>query len=789
MRGNGMRWTLLAACLTGIQTQLALGLEADWSSNFGLTGPDGKVNCALRWNDAWVIGGTFQAIDGQAIPHLAVLDEGQWAPLDAANPISGVVYALAELPDGRLAVGGSFTTVVGQPTTHLAFWDGQVWEPFAGLDTYDRVYGLAVDDEGALWVGGKFEAFEGQPACGLLRLVDGARDPAPGLPLENTGLLDPTVWDFAVDGQGRVLVSGWFDRVDGQSSAGVARWDGQGWSRLGATHAGGGSAYSVEVAGDDVYVGGWFQSWNALPMAGLARLRAGQWEYPGNPFAQGYTCLLADGDDLWAGNAWTADFAHFDGLQWDSVPVLDPGSGGVSGLAADGLGGVLAVGGFGALDGRPLLHAALRDGGAGWGPTHDAGAALGLFGAVYYSSAQVTRILPTEDGGALLFGNWQGAAGRTLGQPALWTGQDWGVAPFESESVIDAAIAVPGGFWVAEGSQVKRWDSALQQWQVAGATGDGPLGSVVEMALSADGRRLFVGGYFWLQREGLTAAVGLGAWNLETQTWEGVAGEGPAAGVDDMVSALAVDGLGRLVIGGGFSTVDGQPARAVARWDGETWDDLDGGLDGSVERLLLADDAIWAAGSFTVDGVPRALARHRAGVGWQAVTGPLPNQVRALLALPSGEVLVGGDFESVEGLPSGGLAAFDGMSWQDLGAGTVGTVAGGVQALGLSDGRLLVGGSFHRIGGHPASALSLVELSAGLAPVDDLRADVVGGVLRLSWSPVPGATDYEILHFESAWDPASPGQPVGTTSAPAFETPLAGDGRGFYRVTARASGD
>ena len=108
MTSTFARWYTLAfgwATLLGSTTPV-LALEAQWSADFALNGPDGKVNAAIWQNDRWILAGNFESVAGRAMRHMAVLQDGQWSPLDPGNGMNGTVFAMATLPDGRLAVGG-----------------------------------------------------------------------------------------------------------------------------------------------------------------------------------------------------------------------------------------------------------------------------------------------------------------------------------------------------------------------------------------------------------------------------------------------------------------------------------------------------------------------------------------------------------------------------------------------------------------------------------------------------------------------------------------------------------
>src|SRR5262249_27809866 len=87
--------------------------------------------------------------------------------------------------------------------------------------------------------------------------------------------------------------------------------------------------------------------------------------------------------------------------------------------------------------------------------------------------------------------------------------------------------------------------------------------------------------------------------------WDGTTWENLGGGIDGPVTSLAVydDGGGpALYAGGNFLRAGGLAARHIARWNGAFWAPLVGGIDGIVNALAVYDDgggpALYAAGDF-----------------------------------------------------------------------------------------------------------------------------------------------------------------------------------------------
>ena len=157
-------------------------------------------------------------------------------------------------------------------------------------------------------------------------------------------------------------------------------------------------------------------------------------------------------------------------------------------------------------------------------------------------------------------------------------------------------------------------------------------------------------------------------------------------------------------------------------------------IDGGIAALVVHDDgsgpALYAGGSFTtIDGVPSSGIARWDGASWSALVGGVSGggawTVRALASFDDGSgpaLYAGGSFTTAGGVPASGVARWDGASWSPLDLGTNGSVA----ALAVWDDgtgpALYAGGSFTQAGGVTARHLarwdgqSWSEVGGGITP-------------------------------------------------------------------------
>jgi hypothetical protein len=238
---------------------------------------------------------------------------------------------------------------------------------------------------------------------------------------------------------------------------------------------------------------------------------------------------------------------------------------------------------------------------------------------------------------------------------------------------------------------VARWDG--ERWRRRG----GGLDRTV-LCLSTYDDKLVAAGSFEIEPiEGLLPSCrGIGLW--DGSTWLEV-----GTGLLGTVHALIVHD-GDLVAGGEFTEAGGEPADYVARWDGESWEELGGGMNlyGFVRDFAVYDGDLVAVGDFgTAGGVAASRVAAWDGESWRALGNGVAGRVHAAVAY-GGDLVVGGEFTFAGGVPANHIARWDGVAWTALGDG----LNDEVYALEVHGGDLIAGGRFTEAGGQSANRVA-----------------------------------------------------------------------------------
>lgn len=202
-------------------------------------------------------------------------------PNALANGGQGNVFRILPLSSGKILVGGHFTNIGSAGRSKIARLNatGSVDTSFnaGAINTADYVWNLAEQPDGKLLVSGGFTQIAGVPRNNVARLhADGAID---GSFMANatfsTAGWYPSVNTTLLQGDGTIVITGQFDRVNGLARTNLARLNSNGsvdtsYSTANATNAA--IHWGLTQPDGKVVIGGSFSSVAGVTRAKLARL-------------------------------------------------------------------------------------------------------------------------------------------------------------------------------------------------------------------------------------------------------------------------------------------------------------------------------------------------------------------------------------------------------------------------------------------------------------------------------------------------------------------------------------
>jgi uncharacterized delta-60 repeat protein len=607
-------------------------------------GPDGPVLCmAMEFSDPYAygeqalyIGGSFTAVDGQPRGGLAriMVDSYSSGDLDSFFSlwVGGVVRGLVpqrsspyEPPTG-LVITGDFDAVNGHPKNHVArvsltavesadlFYNSGV---IAQVDTtYAAGGGLSAPSlaagnrsDGLIYVAGSFENVSDSPRTALARLYGEYGGSLPGIPGSPSALAlssDAIVIHWAPASNAAS------HRIE-RSPNGIDSWTNRGSATTSFTDQGldPGVEYFYRVTGSNP---------NGLgtPSAVVsATTDPVDWTGPGSPDLAASalnvnstvyaTALQPDGKILIAGS-----FSSVGGVTKNRIARLNPdwtvdvgfdAQGGPNStvyaidIAADGK--IIIGGTFTSVNGVPRNHVARL---------HPDGSLDSNFDPGPGASSSVYSVAAQADGGVLIGGGFSQVSGYNQDYVARLLPDGSLDLAFRAspnsfvyclEVLPDGRILIGGSFSQVTGVPLRGVARLLPDGAIDPSFTPGSGGATVyAMDWMSDGR-IVIGGTF-------TSFSGQTRRRVARLLEDGTLDPGfdPGTGPNSTVEAVAVDGNGRVIIGGSFTTVAGGNCFRLARLES------DGSLDNSfrtgagfsstVETVLLDEDGkVVVGGSFS----------------------------------------------------------------------------------------------------------------------------------------------------------------------------------------------
>ena len=234
----------------------------------------------------------------------------------------------------------------------------------------------------------------------------------------------------------------------------------------------------------------------------------------------------------------------------------------------------------------------------------------------------------------------------------------------------DGTLYAGGNFTNAGSSgadYIAKWDGA--SWAVL-KSATSINGIVRAIATGPDGR-IYVGGDF-TNADGIAAADYIAVYNPTADTWAAL---GTGAG-NLAVYALAFDTLGRLWAGGGFPSMGGVAnTQSIAVWNGTAWASVGTVAGGtSIVNVLRSDGrgGMYAGGNFTAIGAVtiKNVGHWRAVTSaWVAMATTMNAGVYGMAVAPGGDLIVSGDFTTIDGQTVAYIARNNGSGWFDMASG------------------------------------------------------------------------------------------------------------------------
>lgn len=305
-----------------VETDFGLGGGANDTVHEVLLQSDGKI----------IVVGEFTAFNNELRPYIARLlpDSSLDRTFEPEFSIDGPMREAIMQSDGKILVAGDFTTIDNMPSRFIARFTragdpDTTFNPGSGAD--NPVFALGetfVGGERRLLVGGNFTVMNGVARRGVARLLENGRT---DLAFDTGAGVNGTVYALAVQRDGKILIAGEFDAVNGVPRINVARLNADGSldadfnAGLGAD----GSVRAITISLDDkILIAGLFSTVSEVERRGIARLNSdGTLDATFDPGsgANGpiYTLeLQRDGKILLGG-----DFTFFQGLPMSRLARLN----------------------------------------------------------------------------------------------------------------------------------------------------------------------------------------------------------------------------------------------------------------------------------------------------------------------------------------------------------------------------------------------------------------------------------------------------------------------------------
>lgn len=625
---------------------------AQWSAMSQFYGSGGTAVYDLKFvGDTLYAAGIFTNVDGVAANGLAKWDGQTWSSIG----FNGAAYSLA-VDGGNLYVGGYFTNAGGVAMMNIGRWDGSLWTSLGnGLgNTNGIVYAMAATN-GIVYAGGFFTNSGPSSISSNVACWNGATWTALG------GGLGSIVYTLALNGSD-LDAGGLF------GTSGVAQWDGTSWSNLGSGFNAG--VLNIAIFNNLVCVAGSFTNIGGIAASCFATWNGSSWAAAGAGLSAAGLRICSTGTNVYiggnfllAGGLLADAFASWDGAKWSSVGTpgrMNGVASAVRAIAGDGTN--LYIGGLLTSFSQTNANFVARFDGANW---YSLGTGLSGSSTPTVTSPTINAIA-IDGNNVYVGGSFTSAGGVGVQNIARWDGTNW-YGMGSPGGLVYSITARTNGVYAAGSAYglsgyadpfFSRWDGTNWQDALNFNTNDTFFQTYIndnvpgmDTAAFQD-TNIYVGGHFNNIWHDPTLTYGTNSQNI--LRFDGTYVRIVGTGLNSNVVTMAVLGT-NLYVGGPFTNAGGITVSCIARWDGNNWFDVGGGVvgRGTISTLATVGNYLYAGGTFTNMG----------------------------------------------GVPANHIAKWDGTNWSALGNGTLySSTSGTVSAVAASGSDLYAGGTFRTAG-------------------------------------------------------------------------------------------
>ena len=665
---------------------------------------------ALQSDGKIILGGQFTFLNDVEVNRIVRLNSNGTRDTafttNTGTGANGIVFAIAVQSDGKIILGGQFTTFNGATVNRIVRLNsnGTIDTAFTtntGTGASGTINSIAVQPDGKILVGGAFTTFNGTTVNGIVRLnTDGTRDTAF---TTNTGTGGLNILAIALRSDGRIILGGSFTTFNGATANRIVRLNTDGTRDTAFTTNTGTGANNninsilINPSGGLIFLGGTFTTFNGVPSVGMVRLSSTG--VPNNTFIA---------------NIGTGVISSVNSV----VSMLD--------------GNVLFSGNISEFNGFRLGNPLRVD-------------VDGLFSTPPYFDSYVEAIAVQSDGKIVVGGDFfrvSGVAQRRIarilsdGRPdsgfSVGTGLD---NLFSAVGIqTDGKILVGGFFTTFNGSTVGRIVRLNSNGTIDTAfttnTGTGANNGVAAIAVQSDGK-IVLGGYF----SSFNGAAVNFIVRLNTDgTRDTSFTTNNGTGANGIISAIALQSDGKILLGGQFTTFNGSTVNRIVRLNSNGTRDTafttntGTGADGTVGDIAVQSDGkILLVGAFTTfngttvnfivrlntDGTRDVLFTNNNGAGFSTGSGGSPV---AAVVQPNGKIVLGGYFTVFNNATVGNVVRLNADGTRDVAFTTNGGTGTNNAVLALAvqpDGKIIVGGNLTFFNGNYVGRI--VRLSGELA--------------------------------------------------------------------------